>query len=76
MEEQVNEGQSRWSEGINTQSDDVDKQEINEFIKYKLLEYKTYNLRDNDLWEVYCDDFNTFTTQTFRECNQAVICNL
>ena len=56
----VNKGQDRWSEGINAQSDDVDKKEIREFIEFKLLEYEAYKLKDNDLWETYYEDFSTF----------------
>ena len=49
IQEQINEGQDRWSEGINAQSNDIDKKEIKEFIKFKLLEYKVYKLKDNNL---------------------------
>ena len=66
---QVNEGQDRWSEGIDVQSNDVDKKEIKEFIEFKLLEYEAYKLKDDDLWETYREDFNTFTVQTFKDCN-------
>jgi hypothetical protein len=76
IEEQIKEGQKRWSEGINTQSEGVGKEEINEFVKFKLLEYGDCRLVDDDLWEVYQDDFKTFTTQTFKECNQISIRNL
>jgi len=46
---QVNEGQDRWSEGINIQSDNVDKKEIKDFIEFKLLEYEIYKLKDDNL---------------------------
>ena len=56
----VNEGQDRWSEGINVQSDDINKKEIKEFIEFKFLKYEVYKLKDDDLWETYCEDFSTF----------------
>ena len=76
IQEQIEKGQDRWSEGIDAQSDNIDKKEIKEFIDFKLLEYETYKLKDDDLWETYREDFNTFTTQTFRDCNQITVRNL
>jgi hypothetical protein len=75
VRERIKEGQSRWKDGIDAQSEDVDKEEINEFIQYKHLEYEAYKMMDDDLWEVYRDDFSTFTTQTFKDCNQTTIRN-
>ena len=49
IREQINKGQDRWSEGIDAQSDDVDKKEIKEFIEFKLLKYEVYKLKDDDL---------------------------
>ncbi len=66
---QVNKGQDRWSEGINVQSDDINKKKIKEFIEFKLFEYEAYKLKDNDLWETYYEDFSTFIVQTFKDCN-------
>jgi len=46
---QVNAGQERWPKGINLQSDETTTKDINKFIKFKILEYKAYNLKDNKL---------------------------
>ena len=70
---QIDEGQKRWPSGINAQSEGVDINEINDFVKFKPLEYDDYNFKDEDLWEAYRDDFKTFTLQTFRNCNQSHI---
>ena len=47
--EQISKGRRRWSEGINAQSEDINIEELNKFIEYKLLEYDTYNMKDDDL---------------------------
>ena len=49
IKEQISKGRSRQSEGINVQSDDINKDELNDFVEFKLLEYKTYELKDDDL---------------------------
>ena len=72
----VNKGQDRQNKGINAQSDDINKKEIKEFIKFKLFKYKVYKLKDNDLQETYHKDFSTFIAQTFQNYNQVIIYNL
>jgi translation elongation factor EF-1beta len=66
---QVKEGQRRWSEGLNIQSKDINKEEISEFIQYKIIKYGFHNITDDDLWELYREDFSTFTTEAFKNCN-------
>jgi len=57
---QVNAGQEKWPKGINLQSDETTIKDINKFMKFKILKYKAYNLKDNKLWEVYKEDFQNF----------------
>ena len=44
IHQQVKKGQKKWPDEIDTQNEDVDKEEINDFVEYKLLEYKAYKL--------------------------------
>ena len=46
---QINEGQKRWRSGIDVQSEGVDIDEINDFVKFKTQEYNNYNWQDEDL---------------------------
>ena len=46
---QVNAGQKKWGKGIDLQSNKTTIKDINEFIKFKILEYKAYNFKDNKL---------------------------
>jgi len=46
---QVNTGQKKWGKGINLQSNKTITENINKFIKFKILEYKAYNFKDNKL---------------------------
>ena len=57
---QVNIGQKKWLKGINLQSNKTTTEDINKFVKYKILKYKAYNFKDNKLQEVYKEDFNNF----------------
>ena len=57
---QVNTGQEKQPKGINLQSDETTTKNINEFMKFKILEYEAYNLKDDKLWEVYKEDFQNF----------------
>ena len=66
---QVNKGQEKQGKGINIQSNDISIKDINDFMKFKILKYKTYNLKDNELWEVYKEDFQNFTLQIFKDYN-------
>ena len=46
---QVKEGQKRWSKGLNIQFKDINKEKISEFIQYKIMEYRFYNIINIDL---------------------------
>ena len=67
---QVEEGQKKWARGINIQSDDIDIRDINDFVRFKTLEYEDANLKDDELWGLYQDDFKDFTVEIFKNCNQ------
>ncbi len=49
IRQQVKEGQQKWGRGINIDSNDINITDINDFIQFKILEYKAYNLKDNKL---------------------------
>jgi len=46
---EVKEGRKRWPKGLDTKAKDFKFEEVTEFIEYKLLEYKAYELKDVDL---------------------------
>ena len=54
---QVDVGQEKWPKGIDLQSDETTIKDINKFVKFKILEYEAYDLKDNKLQEVYKEDF-------------------
>jgi len=56
--------------------EDIDKGEISEFIQYKIMEYGFYDMTDDDLWELYYEDFSTFILEVFKNCNQTTVHNL
>ena len=54
---QVDAGQKKWPKGIDLQSNKTTTKDIDKFVKFKILEYKVYNLKDDKLQEVYKEDF-------------------
>ena len=46
---QVNTGQKKWGKGIDLQSNKTTTEDINEFVKFKILKYKAYNFKDDEL---------------------------
>ena len=50
--------------------------DVNNYIKFKILEYKYFKFMNNDLWEQYQEDFTNFTEATFKAYNPTTICNL
>jgi hypothetical protein len=76
LHRQVKEGRKKWQDGIDAQDEQIDKEEINGFTEYKLLEYEAYKLQDDDLWEQFHDDFKTFSVESFKECNSTILRNL
>ena len=73
VSKQLDEGQEKQGKGIDIQPDNINIKDINDFVKFKILEYKVANLKDNDIQEVYKDDFKDFITKIFKKCNQISI---
>ena len=73
ISQQVKEGQKKWSKGINIDPDDINITDINNFIQFKILEYKVYNFKDNEMWKIYKEDFWNFIIEIFKDCNQFYI---
>ena len=44
---QVDEGQEKWRQGVDLTS----ITDVNNYIKFKILEYEYFKLINNDLWE-------------------------
>ena len=49
---------------------------VNNYISFKILEYKHFKLINNDLQEQYQEDFTDFTEAIFKACNPVTICKL
>jgi hypothetical protein len=43
---QIDEGQKKWRQGV-----DPTSIEVNDYVKFKTLEYAYYKFINNDLWE-------------------------
>ena len=69
---QIDEGQEKWSQGV----DLISISDINDYIKYKTLEYRHYKLLNNNLWEQYKEDFIDFIKAIFKAYNPNAIHNL
>ena len=72
ISKQVSEGQKKWSQG----ADLISINDINDYVKFKILEYRYYNFINNDMWEQYKEDFADFMEATFKTCKLIVIYNL
>jgi len=72
ISKQVNEGQRKWRQGVNIKS----IPNVNNYIKFKILKYRYFELINNNLWEQYQEDFTDFTEATFKACDFTVIYNL
>jgi hypothetical protein len=66
-------GQEKWGKGIDLDAANVKTKDVDEFVRFKLLEYDVLNFRDIDLWEAYKEDFGSFTVAVFKSCNQHLI---
>ena len=49
---------------------------INDYIKFKILKYKYFKFINNDLQEQYQEDFIDFIKAIFKAYNPTTICNL
>ena len=72
ISKQIDEGQEKQSQGVDLTS----ITEVNNYIKFKVLEYEYYKLINDDLWEQYKEDFANFTEATFKACSIIPIRNL
>ena len=61
-----------WGNGI-TLTNETTAEDITNYIDFKINEYTEYNFKDKNLWEVYQEDFNNFTIQTFKDANRSKI---
>ena len=73
ISQQLKEGEKKWSKEINIDLDNINIIDINDFIKFKILEYEFYDFKDSEIWEIYKEDFWNFTTKIFKDCNQYYI---
>ena len=69
---QIDEGQDKWRQGVDLTS----IADVNNYIKFKTLEYEYFRFMNNDLWEQYQEDFADFTEAIFKACNPTTIRNL
>ncbi len=72
IEQQINDGLLKWGQGV----DPTDIASANKYIKFKLLEYEHYKIKDSELWEQFKEDFTGFDEEILKACHQIPICNL
>jgi len=49
IQAQLKKGEEKWGGGIDLQSDNLDIKDVNDFIKFKILEYEAAELKDDDM---------------------------
>ena len=47
ISKQVSESQKKWRQGVDVMSTD----DVNDYISFKILEYRHFELMNDDLWE-------------------------
>ena len=72
----VADGRERWPRRLDAQHDNTDLKDLTDYIVYKIEEYSSFNFRDDTLWEAFKDDFEIYTVDSFKDCNQNVTRNL
>jgi hypothetical protein len=72
ISKQVSEGQKKWRQEVNLMSTD----DVNNYIYFKILKYRHFELINDDLWEQYQEDFADFTEAIFKAYNPVTICDL
>ena len=50
--------------------------DVNDYIKFKILKYGYFKLINDDLQKQYQEDFADFTEATFKACDRIAIYNL
>ena len=51
------------------ETDPLNTDDVEEYIKAKQEEYQSYGWKDDDLWEQFKDDFSDFTEEIFKTYN-------
>ena len=69
---QIDKGQEKQSQGVDLMS----ISDVNNYIKYKTLEYGHYKLLNDNLQKQYKEDFTDFTKAIFKAYNPNAIHNL
>ena len=72
ISKQINKGEEKWSQGVDLTSIN----DVNNYIKFKVLKYGHYKLINDDLQKQYKEDFADFIEAIFKTCNLAAIYNL
>ena len=72
ISKQIDEGQEKWSQGVDLTS----ITDVNNYIKFKILKYGYFKFMNDDLWEQYKEDFVDFMEAIFKACNPIAIYNL
>jgi hypothetical protein len=67
---EIKAGRVRWPKGIGVEDTTED---IDNYITYKITEYTHYDVQDEELWEVFQEDFTGFSKSIFKDCNQMSI---
>ena len=50
--------------------------DVNNYIKFKILKYRHYNFINNNMWEQYKEDFVDFTEAVFKAYKLITLRNL
>jgi len=72
ISKQIDKGQKKWSQGVNLTSIN----DVNDYIKFKVIEYGYYKFTNFNMWELYQEDFADFTEAILKACNPTAIRNL
>src|SRR6266568_2699947 len=72
ISKQVSEGQKKWSQRVDLMSTN----DVNDYVEFKILEYRHYNFTNDDMWEQYKEDFIDFMEAIFKTCKLTIIHNL
>jgi hypothetical protein len=69
---EIQAGRERWPKGIDTVDNTTTTtiKDIDDYITFKITEYTHYNVHDEDLWEVFKEDFKGFSLIMLKECSQ------
>jgi hypothetical protein len=71
--EEIKAGRGRWPKGIDLNDKNTTTKEADDYINFKILEYQYYDFKDEELWELFKEDFSVFSAAAFKECSQACV---